>query len=222
MTNSLFYYLALFSLLFLFNFFKVRKNSPKDSRKFQDYFLISQEIVFTSAGIFIFLLEKEKNWLGFIIIGFLILMVASNSNSILDLKEEYNLIFGINVAIIIIIIAAAIASFEYYIPNLELEKKRIENSQYDTLITYKIAIPYRDNTLIKHVGKEKFGNRNLVYIAFIECKSEKCAIDSAKIRFSEDLISKPIIPEAKGVENKIDADFEKIVCRKEMNIIKKE
>jgi len=212
MSPTLSYYLGLFTLVIFIRFFRVRRDKPnKTDRKIWDYFLIAQEIVYTSAGIFILMLEKEKIWVGLIVIIYVILVFASSAMDGLNQDSEYKLISLFNPIIVVLVVVGAILCFQVYMPNLEQKEVIKEQSTFDSLYQYKVALPFYDNTLKKHVGQERLGKRMLMYFTEINTNRAINPVDSAKKEFYESSVSNPIITDVKGVDEKIVINEDKIV-----------
>jgi hypothetical protein len=223
MSGILIYYLVLFALVAIFNFFKVIKQEKllfsEPNNKYKNYFLFSQEIILTSSGIVLMLTEKIHNTYVVLAVFFLFLLFVVSSSLINTLEDKYaKTIFNSNIIIILVAFASVVSLFIFVFPNIEAktETNNTDNikKKDSTITTYTIVIPYKDNSLIKHIGRDNFGNRQLAFITTLDLKNKKCAIDSAIKIFNDANITRPLFPIIKGVEYKTDADYDKIIIEK--------
>jgi hypothetical protein len=198
MTTTLIYYSFLFAFVIIAHFFKFIKSDEKRDKI--ELLFLGQEIVFASAGIFIIILEKDKNNLAAIAIIYTFLVFISTASDSSDIKKFKKIKVFINITILVIIL---IGTF-IYLPNLE---EKINKS-------YTVIIPYYDNTLKKNVGEEKFGERQLFFYKEISCNNEKQAIEYAKAEFYKLQISKPIYPDIKEIDEKIIQNDSNIIIKK--------
>lgn len=221
MYNQLIYYSALYLLILVSRTVKVRKDVDYKKPLFTDYFLSAQEILYTAAGVSIILLNNLNNFKEGVF-GIYFLLVISTA-FIDSLNNDKNVSFKgwYNFGIIILVFIATIYTFLYLLPSVKANSLLDVVCKQDTTYFYKVIIPYNDNTLIKHVGKEKFKTRKLVYIQTFETKNDSMAIQIAKNNFIEETdISKPIFPDTKGlIKLPIDYDDKEIILKKGNPII---
>jgi hypothetical protein len=220
MTATLIYYYILFVFIFIIRLFKLLRDS--DKHKIYEYFYIGQEIVYTSAGVLIMILEKDRNYLAPIAIGYVILVFISSAIDSLDQIKRKGVIASFNILIITIIFIGTGVTYISYLPSIDNETKQHNNQSSDTIKSFTVVIPYSDNSLKRNIGKDKFGERQLFYSIELKCDDERKAIDSAKNVFNELQISKAIYPDIKGVDNKIVQNDNKIIVKKDFKVVKKE
>lgn len=195
MLNELIYYFSLFLIIFGSRFVKVRKE--KTEKSWLEYFLFAEEILYTAAGIVILLLDKlAGSKEGVFGIYFVLVAITAGINSLTG--DENKQIKGyFNFAVVIIALFMTFGTFVWILPdaNSKAINDKTNINKMDSTYIYKIAIPYTDNTLIKHIGKQKFYERQLVYFTNFECKNDSTAMEIALKKFYNDnYITSPLFP----------------------------
>jgi len=184
------YYLGLYFLVISVRFFKIFKVYSKEKQvegavfKWMPVFFVSLEIVYTSAGFIILLLEHSKEWIPVIVILYILLLYFSANFDSLDEKFTEKTKFVFHIIIIVLIVGFTTYSFNSFLSSKNNNDFSHLNS--DSTFVFKVAIPYLDNTLIQHLGYKKFKNRKLQVTYTIDAKNSFMALDKAKSKFWED------------------------------------
>jgi hypothetical protein len=199
-------------------FINCNKLDKSQNKKFLDYFLIAQELVYASAGIFILLMEKDKNLIAPIAIAYAFLVYVSSTNSSIDGSKSEWKIYFYNVSVVIIILAVTIISFSWFLPSYSVGTGNGKTVYYDTTRVYTVVIPYTDNTLKKNIGRVNLGERQFFYSIDIKADNKDIAIEQAKASFYESSLTKPIYPKLQDVEQKISQDDKKIIVNEQINL----
>lgn len=171
------YYLAQYLVVFVISYFRIRKafqiqdpttpNSPKFNWK--PVLFVSLEVVYTSAGLIIVLIDGSKEWAPVIIIFYIILILISSNLTSIEERFSENSKLASHCIITAIIIGGTI-----FVLNKDRQKR------------FQVSIPYYDSSL----KKSNKVNRNFYYE--INTNSERTALDSAITRFWKDETTNPI------------------------------
>lgn len=201
--SNLWYYIGLYLLvfcirickIFTFNIFK-----QSNVKKKRGYVHISLEIVYSASGFVILLLQKLNPSMAPIIIFYLIFVIFSTALDFVDEEHQNWKTMVSNLVIISLIFALTIYFLGSKIPELEAQndESNYEDQSIDTLKYFKIMIPFTDNSLKKHIGPDKYGNRNFVFITQVKSKNDSLALMSAYNNFELDELTKPIYPIIEG------------------------
>jgi hypothetical protein len=161
--ENILYYLALFSLVFIIRYFKLKKEQKLELNK--DYWTllhVSLELIYTASGIVIALLLKiDQKWIPAIITFYIILVITS---SLLEMANDKDFkpgtITKIHGFLVICIISFSVITYSEIIPNTaeEIKKTEVNNKP-----KYAIIIPYSDESLQKNAGKGDLKDRRFMY-----------------------------------------------------------
>lgn len=220
MYNELIYYYALFLIILAITFVKVRREL-NGAKTWTDYFLFAQEVLYTAAGVIIFLLNKLNDFREGVFGIYLFLVIATAGIDSLSDKKNKNLKGYYNVFIIVLIFVVTFIIFTSILPSAQIHQSE-QTKKIDSTFVYKVAIPYNDNTLIKHVGRQLFNKRRLVYLTKLESKNEKNAIEQALEQFDDtNNVTSPLKPNAVGaITPFIEIDYDNIIVQKIETLIK--
>lgn len=194
MAPSFYYYLGLYLLVFAIRYFKLKKET-KDQFDWRQCFHVSLEIVYTSAGVVILLLENLRNWIPPIVIFYILFVLASsNLDSMSErFSRRQQLIFHS-----LIISFVLIATFFTFSDTLRPQNKDSKN--------YIAVIPYVDISLMRHVGYSKLSDKKLVYYVKIQGETEQDVLKKAEENFWQDNSTSPF----KVLKNENKKDLLKI------------
>lgn len=163
--ENIFYYLALFLLVFIIRYFKLKKEHKLDfNSNWSKLLHVSLELIYTASGIVIaLLLNIEKKWIPVVIIFYIILVITS---SLLEMANEEdfkpNFITRFHGLLVICIISFSIITYYKIIPNVDINgeaKKEAVISKPE----YAIIIPYSDESLQRHVGNKELNERRFLF-----------------------------------------------------------
>lgn len=163
--ENLVYYLALFALVFIIRYFKLKKEHKLDfNSNWSKLLHVSLELIYTASGIVIaLLLNIEKKWIPVVIIFYIILVITS---SLLEMANEKdfkpNFITRFHGLLVICIISFSIITYSKIIPNVDINgeaKKEAVISKPE----YAIIIPYTDESLQRHVGNKELKERRFLF-----------------------------------------------------------
>jgi hypothetical protein len=217
MNPTICYYLGLYLIVFVVRYFKLRKESFKandsipDKPKFDfgPLTYVSLEIVYTSAGLIIALIENIKEWIAPIVIFYIIIVLVSTFLTNMEEKFSHKAKIGTHLTIVTVIVIATVFSFSRINgPTVESGQKH-ESETSDSVVTFKVGIPYTDRSLSKNFGSDYFLDNEMVYFVEINAIDKERCIDSAVKFFWCDTTIKPFINkknESKDKVLKIDRD----------------
>lgn len=186
------YYLALYVLVLVVRFFKLKKDEAGEGWKKhtkKEIFHVGLEIVYTASGLVVLLLTDLKDYAAFIILGYVILVMVSANIESMEEKFSKKSVFNTHVVVLIIVGLITIWYFESIAPakhTVTASTPPKVNNQSEQK-SYKVAIPYQDLSLRSHLGVA-FGNRQLVFITDVEAKSTKSAKKIAIEKFTNDVL----------------------------------
>jgi hypothetical protein len=197
MKNLPLYYIILYVIVIVLNFFKLRKDYkipddtvPSGKFKWKETFYVSNEILYTASGAIIILLTTFKD---IIAVSFaIILLVALVSTNMNSMGERFSDKTKFIVHFIIIITIAfgtyiALTLSEAKVDNPDNNSKSLDTSTF----IYKVALPYTDISLIKITsGYDYFSDKRILYYTKLEAKNEEEAINIAENNFWNDTLIK--------------------------------
>jgi hypothetical protein len=163
--ENIFYYLALFLLVFIIRYFKLKKDYKQNfSENWPKLFHVSLELIYTASGIVIALiLNIEKIYIPVVIISYIILVITS---SLLEMANEQdfkpNFITWFHGSLVVCIIFVSIITYSKIIPNVDINGE----AKKDVFVTkpkYAIIIPYSDESLQRHVGNKELKERKFLF-----------------------------------------------------------
>lgn len=196
MNPSTMYYLGLYILVFVIRFFKLKKEIPVSNEssynnKFnlRKVFFVSLEIVYTSAGFIILLLENQKDWIPAIVIFYIVLVVISSNLDSMDERFDEKTKFIFHIIIILMIVGGTVYSLNSF-----LDPNKKDSSKSDSTKTFILSIPYTDISLVNHIGNpKKFSNKNkLVFISEVKAKDKDEALDKSMKSFWDTTYTNPL------------------------------
>lgn len=161
--ENLVYYLALFILVFVVRFFKLKKEFKKNFVDNRSKLLhVSLDLIYTASGVVIaLLLNLDGKWVGAVFIIYTIFVIFSAqlemSNDDEFSESSKTLSHGI---IIIVVIVFAIFSYLYIIPSVDINGNPVKT---EIKSNFTILIPYSDPSLEKHVGKNELKESRFFY-----------------------------------------------------------
>jgi hypothetical protein len=182
--ETLVYYIGLYLLVLLLKFINTARKPSIDNEesklnrngkpKWQYVLHVSLDVVYTSAGFAIALIENLRTWIPAIMIIYIILVILSTSvdNLTFLTLNTRTIIHG---SILLVVISTTILGY-----TLNFGKPKIETSKGDSNL--KIVIPYIDLSLMKHTGLDfsntPENNFRVIIKSDDETKAKQEAIDS--------------------------------------------
>ena len=183
---STLYYIGLYTVVILVRFFKLKKASNRNEKMdWRPVFHVALEIVYTSSGLWILLLQGLSAYAAFIIVVYLILAIISSQIEFMGEKFSEKAAFYTHIGISVVIVFATIFYFEFVEKDIEQKHMAASRAEADRPKTYRVLIPYDDQTLRAHVGQRVFGARQLVEIIVVNAKNTAEAREKALGRFYE-------------------------------------
>jgi hypothetical protein len=181
--ESLLYYIGLYLLVFILKFISVARKPSPDTYDIEsnnankpnwNYVLhISLDIVYTSAGFAIVLIENLKTWIPAIMVIYVILVILSTSVdnlNYLSLAKRTYIHIAISLFVIISTFLGYWLNFGKPIVPKEVAKQ------------YKVLIPYLDLSLMKHTGLDFLNAPENNFRVIIKCddlqRVKQMAVDS--------------------------------------------
>lgn len=167
------YYLVLYALIIVLQFFKTYPGvrEKRDKLNWRHYFFVSLEVVYTSAGVAILLVAQQKEWIAVIMMVYVMLVVISSFLNTVGAEFKDNTRLAIHILIITIIVGTTVFSYAKLLPSSLPQSKEP--------VDYIVTVPYRDLTLEKHVGP-RMGEKKLLYRTTVKGASPNDAITNAK------------------------------------------
>jgi hypothetical protein len=188
------YYLALFLLVFIIRYFKLKKE--KKLVLYKDYWNllhVSLELIYTASGIVIaLLLNIDQKWIPFVITFYIILVITSSLLEMVNVDdfkpETINFIHGI---LVICIISFSVITYKEIIPNTaeEIKKTEVNNKP-----KYAIIIPYSDESLQRNAGKGDLKERRFMYYSEVSGNNMDSIKSISKIKLRNTI--KPLYKES--------------------------
>lgn len=190
---DLFYYLGLYLLIFLLRYIKLikQKKSIEETISFRRILFVSLDLSYTAAGFVILLLANLKAWIPVIVIFYILYVFAGLMLDLMDdkLKAQTKLIW--HVTLISLLLIMTIVTFTVILeptsPKETMPQKR----------EYKVLVPYKDQTLITHLGFRTAGSTKLVFLVNVEATTEEEARIKAKNEFLQKIDELPLIQSLK-------------------------
>jgi hypothetical protein len=200
------YYLILYGIIILVQFsktFTLVKDQP-DRYNWRDYFYVSLQIVYTSAGVAILLLlQLSREWMAVIMIAYVALVFISSILDHIGMRFRNNTRVFLHLIIIAFVAFTTIFSYERFLPK-SASKEDQQQKTVAMVHHYKVALPYVDLTLSRHLGPGKMLNTQLYFSTNVEGVSRDEAVLKAKEKAlsNEHGSIRPFNPSKKG--NQID------------------
>lgn len=161
--ENIIYYLSLFALVFVVRIFKLKKEFKKDFNANKYKILhVSLDLIYTASGIVIaLLLNLDSKWVSAVFIIYIIFVISSSqlemasSDEFSDKSKTW--IHGI---IVVLIITFSIITYLFIIPSVNKDAEELKVGKKEI---YFVLIPYSDESLEKHVGKNELKKRRFMY-----------------------------------------------------------
>lgn len=219
MTTNIVYYLLLYILVIIMRFFKLKNQYKTEfNNHWKETFDCAIEIVYTSSGFIIALLLNTAQLIPVIIVGYVIIIITASYLERAG-REEFktNTKFALNVVIILIIVSGTIWLMP---PDTDINGHKTENTlSNDSLsvtpdsTSFLVILPYTDESLTKHVGTARFGERKLYEEYVLKEKNESSAILKAIKYFNDSLKPEPMFVKSdKNYQVKLMTD--QVMCYK--------
>lgn len=179
------YYLVLYSVVIAVRFFKLRKDEDgpgwhKHTRR--EVFHVGLEVVYTSSGLVILLLNDLRDFAPFIFVAYVLVVLASSQMESMEEKFTPNQVFGTHLVILIAVIATTVVYFQ------GKQNRAMEvHDRSKAPSHYRVAIPYQDFGLREHVGAA-FGARELVYITDVTATDPFDARTNARAQMAKEIV----------------------------------
>ena len=174
------YYVALYGLVILVRFFKLKKEGSADAPfDVKRVFHVGLELVYTASGLVVLLLVDLKDYAAFIVIGYLSVVIISSQIETMSERFSKVTVFLTHIAILLLVLVTTVWYFQAVQPEVEKAARTAKAHRH-----FRVAIPYQDMALREHLGAT-FGSRQLVYITDVEASDEFEAKQKAKSEFKE-------------------------------------
>jgi hypothetical protein len=175
------YYLILYALIIILQFFKTFPLVKDDPQKYnwRNYFYVSLEVVYSSAGVAILLLAQLKNWIGVIMMVYIVLVVIGSFLDPVGVRFRNNTRLALHIIIIAFIVVITIVSYDKLLPKSNHEEEKTK-AQVLPAKHFKVALPYIDQTLYKYVGAGRMQGEHLYFSASVDAQSRDEAVLKAK------------------------------------------
>jgi len=214
MNSNTIYYLVLYIIVFVIRYFKLKKEFviqdstiPEHKQfNYKQVFFVSIEILYSAAGFIIILLDIQKKWTAVIVSIYLLLVLISSNLSSMEERFSDNFKLRSHLFIIAVIIFGTIYTFK--MQSIQEETKC--NITKDSILPYKVVIPYIDKSFVNHMGYDKVGDKRFFYLTKTEGKNELEAIAKAENNFWNDSLLLPLINKKNELKKnllKIDKDY---------------
>lgn len=200
------YYLILYALIIVLQFFKtfpLVKDEP-EKYNWRNYFYVSLQVVYTSAGVAILLFAQLRDWMAVIMMAYVVLVVISSFLDPVGVKFRANTRLVIHLVIIVFVVITTIISYEKVLPK-STSKKDQRRATATMVRHYKVALPYIDRTLARHVGPSRIRDTLCYFSTSVEGASRGDALLKAiEIALSNEHGSiRPFKPSQKGNQDDV-------------------
>jgi hypothetical protein len=182
LSPSTLYFLALYSLVIIVRFFKLKKETTGEW-DWRNVFHVALEFVYTSSGLVVMLLEGLKAYVPFIIIVYLILVLVSSQIESMEERFSAKTTFYTHLGIILVIVITTVLYFELVQRDIYKKEVAAKVEEFKRLKSYRVVIPYEDKTLRAHVGPRLFGDRLLAVVMQVSASNDLEAKEIALQRF---------------------------------------
>jgi len=163
------YYLVLYAIIVVLQFFKVFPDTKQDPARvnWRNYFYVSLQVVYTSAGVAVLLFAQLKDWMPVIMMTYVFLVLISSYLDAAGTMFRENTRLAIHLFIIAFIVFATVISYQRILP---------KTTPPSMLHQYKVALPYVDNTFSRYVTPARMGSRMLYFSTSVEAPSRAEAL----------------------------------------------
>lgn len=141
----------------------------------------------------------------------LLLVISAFLDAMGDDFPEGNRFYA-NLAIVIVVSVLSVTFNQTILFRRPAQTETVAERSSGTLREYRIAVPYADFTLRRHVG-ERIGERTLVFVTSVKASNRDGAVAAAKVQFwdQNNLLTAPFdTKRAKSPEN-IFVDSDRII-----------
>ena len=111
MSPSTYYYLGLYVLVLVIRYFKLKKDHTSGP-PWPRVLFVSLEIVYTSAGFIILLLEHLRELIAPIVVFYIVLVIVSSNLDSMDERFSLRQKIILHLAILILIVGSTVYSFQ--------------------------------------------------------------------------------------------------------------
>ncbi|MFA7347502.1 MAG: hypothetical protein WCZ86_07055 [Desulfurivibrionaceae bacterium] len=164
------YYLALYALVVIVRYFQIKKKSnpanpdikrlTKQER--MSVFHVGLEIAYTASGLVVLLLADLQTDTPFILIIYMIFLMATVQIDSMESKFSERTVFAANIFILV----TAIVVTTWYFEVIYKDKHATLNPEGKPKIShFRVVIPYTDLALRDHIGNTIMGSKQFVYLA---------------------------------------------------------
>jgi len=183
------YYLILYAIIIALQFFKLFKQvkTEPDKYSWRNYFYVSLQVVYTSAGVAVLLVAQLRDWMAVIMVAYLLLVLISSFLDTVGAEFRDNTRVTVHLIIIASVTAITIISYQKVLP---------KSAPPSMARHYKVALPYMDNTLARYVSPDRMGDRLLYFSTSVDAPSRAEARDMALRKTGGSI--KPFKPSRKG------------------------
>lgn len=181
---STMYYMALYFLVLVVRFFKLKKEEQGtkwETHNWREVFHVGLELVYTASGLVVLLLADLHAYVAFIIIGYVIVVYISTQIETMDKRFSSGVVFATHVSILVLVVFTTIWYFQFVQPEAQAAQN---GSTAGAAQHFRVAIPYQDMALREHIGAA-YGSRQLVFITDLEAKDDFDAKEKARAEFKQ-------------------------------------
>ncbi|MSQ70681.1 MAG: hypothetical protein EXR27_05230 [Betaproteobacteria bacterium] len=157
-------------LVIVVRFFKLKKTT-NGNWDWKEVFHVALEIVYTSSGLVILLLDGLKAYAPAIIVVYLMLVLVSAQIESMEDRFSKRATFFTHMGIIAIVATATGLYFEVVQKDLDQRQEFNREAEQKKQKSYRVIIPFEDQTLRSHVGPRLFGQRQLVSIVPVNAEN---------------------------------------------------
>jgi hypothetical protein len=159
------YYLLIYAIIVISRYFKMYGQVKSGRADWRYYWFISLEFVYSTAGVVILLITRAPTWVSAIVLGYVLLLLASAFiDAMGDSFTEWRR-FCWNLVIVTIVLVFSVAFNQTVL-------KPLPSGPPPASRDYMVAIPYRDATM----ANLRLGDRETVYVATVSARSSEEAI----------------------------------------------
>jgi hypothetical protein len=216
------YYLLLYIIIIVLQFWKTYPLVKEEPIKYnwRNYFYVSLQVLYTSAGVAILLLAQLKDWMGVIMMAYVFLLLFSSFLDTVGAKFQQNIRLVLHITIIALVLLTTVISYEKVLPK-SVPGEDQKKATVAIVHHYKIALPYLDRTLAKHVGEGRMRDTLLYFSTSIDGASRGDAVLKAmELALNNQHGSiKPFMPSPKGIRDDIHVLSEQAIVEEVFAVV---
>jgi len=183
------YYLFIYAIILVSRFFKMYKQVHSENNVDSRYYwFVSLEFVYSTAGVVILLITRASSWVPVIVLGFVVLLLASAFIDAMGDDFPTGLRLGLNLMIVALVLILSVTFNQTVL-------RPLPSQPSPTSRNFMVAIPYRDATM----ANLRLGDRETVYVATVSARSSDEAVKLSLDKFWEGV--KPYSTNAKHPVN---------------------